>query len=49
MVIIGGGFAGLRVLYRLHNALGRDADIILLDPRSTTLQKPALPDIALTG
>lgn len=49
IVIVGGGFAGLRVLYRLHNALYQEAEIVLVDAHSTTMQKPALPDIALTG
>ncbi len=49
IIILGGGFAGLRVLYRLHNSLYHNADIVLIDPRATTLQKPSLPDVALAG
>lgn len=49
IVILGGGFAGLRVLYRLHSALYQHADIILVDPRPTTLQKPGMPDVAMAG
>ncbi|SMC02446.1 sulfide:quinone oxidoreductase [Sulfobacillus thermosulfidooxidans DSM 9293] len=49
MVILGGGFAGLRILYRLHNALYHHADITLVDSRDYTLQKPGMPDVALVG
>ncbi|POB11675.1 NAD(P)/FAD-dependent oxidoreductase [Sulfobacillus sp. hq2] len=49
IVILGGGFAGLRLLYRLHNALHPHADIVLVDPRATTLQKPGMPDVAMAG
>lgn len=48
IVILGGGFAGLRALYRLR-ALGERADIVLVDPRTTSLARPALPEVAFAG
>jgi sulfide:quinone oxidoreductase len=48
IVILGGGFAGLRALYRLR-ALGDRADIVLIDPRTTSLARPALPEVAFAG
>ncbi|SHE82479.1 sulfide:quinone oxidoreductase [Ferrithrix thermotolerans DSM 19514] len=45
LVILGGGFAGLRLLYRLH----RKFDITLVDPRSESLAKPMLPEVAFSG
>lgn len=48
VVILGGGFAGLRALHRLTH-LKDVADVILVDPRSTSLAKPVLPEVALAG
>lgn len=45
LVILGGGFAGLRALFRLQGL----ADITLVDPRSTSLSKPGLPEVAFAG
>jgi sulfide:quinone oxidoreductase len=45
VVIVGGGFAGLRVLHRLHRA----AAVTLVDERETSVSKPALPEVALAG
>lgn len=42
-VIVGGGFAGRQACRVLH---GTDAKIVLIDPRSTTVMLPALPDLA---
>lgn len=47
LVILGGGFAGLRALFRLSEI--DDLEIVLVDPRSTSLMKPALPEVALFG
>jgi sulfide:quinone oxidoreductase len=49
VMIIGGGFAGLRVLYRLHHVLGDRVDLTLVDERSTSLSKPVLPEVAFAG
>jgi len=45
LVILGGGFGGLRLLYQLH----RIADLTLVDPRPDSLNKPSLPEVALAG
>ncbi len=45
VVILGAGFAGLRILYRLAGK----ADIVLVDPRATSLAKPVLPEVAFAG
>lgn len=45
LVVLGGGFAGLRMLFHLHRVM----DVTLIDPRSTSLAKPALPEVALAG
>ncbi len=48
VVIVGGGFAGLRALYRLRS-LGDRVDITLVDPRSTSLARPSLPEVAFAA
>ncbi|MGC8510428.1 MAG: NAD(P)/FAD-dependent oxidoreductase [Acidimicrobiales bacterium] len=48
ILILGGGFAGLRALYRLR-ALRERADLTLVDPRTTSLARPSLPEVALAG
>jgi sulfide:quinone oxidoreductase len=47
IVILGAGFAGLRAFYHLNRL--RDIDIVLVDPRDTSLVRPLLPEIALAG
>jgi len=49
IVILGGGFAGLRLLYRLSQALADRVELILVDERDTSLAKPVLPEVAFTG
>jgi len=48
VVVLGGGFAGLRALYRLSR-LGERAELVLVDTRPTSLARPALPEVALAG
>ena len=48
VVILGGGFAGLRTLFRLRH-LAESVEIILVDSRSTSLARPALPEVAFAG
>ncbi len=47
LVIIGGGFAGLRVLFGLKGLEG--LEIALVDSRDTSLVKPSLPEVAFSG
>lgn len=42
-VIVGGGFAGRQACRALR---GANTEIVLIDPRSTTVMLPALPDLA---
>ena len=48
ILIIGGGFAGLRALFHLRQFTDK-AEVVLLDPRSTSLARPALPEVALAN
>ncbi|MGC8510939.1 MAG: NAD(P)/FAD-dependent oxidoreductase [Acidimicrobiales bacterium] len=48
IIIVGGGFAGLRALYRLR-ALGDRVDLTLVDPRPTSLARPSLPEVAFAA
>jgi len=45
LVILGGGFGGLRLLFHLHDL----AEITLVDPRPTSLAKPMLVEVGLDG
>lgn len=45
LVILGGGFSGLRLLFHLHRLM----DITLVDSRATSLAKPMLVEVALAG
>jgi sulfide:quinone oxidoreductase len=45
LVILGGGFSGLRLLFHLHTL----AEITLVDPRASSLAKPTLVEVALAG
>jgi len=49
VIIIGAGFAGLRFLYDAHRELDSIVDITVIDERSTSLEKPSLPEVALAG
>jgi len=48
IVILGGGFAGLRAYYRLHE-YNKNINIILVDKRAKSLEKPSLPEVAFSG
>ncbi len=48
VVIIGGGFAGLRALYRLSD-YDYHFEVTIIDKRDTSLEKPALPEVAFDG
>jgi len=48
IIILGGGFAGLRAYYRLHE-YHENINIILVDKRAKSLEKPSLPEVAFSG
>ena len=47
IIIIGGGFAGLRAFYRLNKQ--KYLDITIIDKRSKSVEKPSLPEVAFSG
>jgi sulfide:quinone oxidoreductase len=49
IIIMGGGFAGLRAYYRLTQYKRNDLDIIIVDKRNFLLEKPSLPEVAFAG
>jgi sulfide:quinone oxidoreductase len=49
IVIIGGGFGGLRTLYRLRKVLGSTVNITLVDSSEFSIEKPSLPEVAFAG
>ncbi len=48
VIIIGGGFAGLRALYRLSE-YDYHFEVTVVDKSKTSLEKPALPEVAFDG
>lgn len=49
IVIIGAGFAGLHIFYKLRYLIGKKLEIVVIDPRSYSLLKPSLPEVAFDG
>ena len=49
IIIIGGGFGGIRAMHSLRKLLGHDVDVTLIDYRTDTLNKPRLPNVAMKG
>jgi sulfide:quinone oxidoreductase len=49
IVIIGGGFGGIATMYSLKKLIGYMAEVVLIDYRGNTLNKPRLPDVAIRG
>jgi len=49
IVIIGGGFGGITAMHALKKQLDHEVEVILIDYRSNTLNKPRLPDVAIKG
>ncbi|MCL4314707.1 MAG: FAD-dependent oxidoreductase [Candidatus Thermoplasmatota archaeon] len=49
IVIIGAGFAGLRLLYRLSRALRGEAAVTIVDKSEFSIEKPSLPEVAFAG
>lgn len=48
IIIIGGGFAGLRAFYQL-NKHRKSVEITVVDKRAKSVEKPSLPEVAFTG
>jgi len=49
VIILGAGFAGLHVFYKLRHLIGKKIDITVIDARSHSLLKPSLPEVAFEG
>ena len=49
VVIVGAGFAGLHIFYKLRHLIGKKIDITVIDARSHSLLKPSLPEVAFEG
>ena len=49
VVIVGAGFAGLHIFYKLRHLIGKKIDITIVDARSHSLLKPSLPEVAFEG
>lgn len=49
ILIIGGGFGGITTMHALKRYLDHKADVVLIDYRDNTLNKPRLPDVAIKG
>jgi NADH dehydrogenase FAD-containing subunit len=47
LVIIGGGFGGLRTFYNLSG--NKNFEITMIEKRTTSSMKPALPEVAFEG
>ncbi len=49
IVILGAGFAGLHIFYKLRHLIGKKIEITVIDKRSHSLLKPSLPEVAFEG
>lgn len=49
IIILGAGFAGLHIFYKIRHLLGKEIDITVIDSRSHSLLKPSLPEVAFEG
>ena len=49
IIILGAGFAGLHVFYKIRHLIGLKIDVTIIDSRSHSLLKPSLPEIAFEG
>ncbi len=49
VVILGGGFAGLHIFYKIRHLAGKKIDLTVIDSRKFSLLKPSLPEVALEG
>ena len=49
VVILGAGFAGLHIFYKIRHLLGKKIELTVIDRRSHSLLKPSLPEVAFEG
>ncbi len=49
VVILGAGFAGLHIFYKLRHLINKKIDITIIDKRAQSLLKPSLPEVAFEG
>ena len=49
VVILGAGFAGLHIFYKIRHLIGKKIDVTVIDKRSHSLLKPSLPEVAFEG
>ena len=49
VVILGAGFAGLHIFYKLRHLIGEKIDLTVIDARSHSLLKPSLPEVSFEG
>ena len=49
IIIVGGGFGGITAMHALKKQLGHKVEVVLIDFRTATLNKPRLPDVAIKG
>jgi len=49
IVILGAGFAGLHIFYKIRHLIGKKIEITVIDKRSHSLLKPSLPEVSFEG
>ena len=49
VVILGAGFAGLHIFYKIRHLVGKKIELTIIDPRKFSLLKPSLPEVAFEG
>jgi len=49
VVILGAGFAGLHIFYKIRHLIGKKIEVTVIDKRSQSLLKPSLPEVAFEG
>ncbi|WP_457746646.1 NAD(P)/FAD-dependent oxidoreductase [Sulfurimonas sp.] len=49
IVILGAGFAGLHIFYKIRHLIGKKIDVTVIDAKSHSLLKPSLPEVSFEG
>ncbi len=49
VIILGAGFAGMHLFYKLRDLIGEKITLTVVEPSSYSLLKPSLPEVALDG